>query len=721
MNASTVAVLGSAFLLAAAIPAAAAPAPADGAAGNPVSQPWTLPYHYPPFDRIRPELLPAALDEGMAQEDAQVDAIARSPEPATFENTIVAMERMGRALDQAETVLQLYSANASEPRVQEIDAKYSTLLSSHRDAILQRADLFARVDSLWQRRATLGLDPESLQLLERTQARFVRAGARLSESDRKSLRALNERKARLTTEFRNGVLKATRAGAIEVAAESELDGLSPAEIGAARTAAEARGLHGKWLIALQNTTIQPVLAHLKNRALRERIWRASESRGAGGAVDNRPLIVELVRLRAQSANLLGYPTQAAFRLDDSVARTPAAADAMLAGMAPAAEAKAKEEGAALQRRIDAQERAAGRTPFVLQPWDWAYYAELERRETLAFDDAQVRPYFELDRVLRDGVFFAASGLYGLKFRERDDLPRFQPENRVFEVIDADGTPMGLCTFDLFARDNKQGGAWMNVYVGPSRLLGDLPVVTVNLNIAHPARGEPALLSFDETTTLFHEFGHALHGLLSDARYPSLAGTRTPRDFVEFPSQYNEMWARDPVVLAHYARHYQTGEPMPPALLQKALASFRFGQGYATAEYLAAARIDLAWHELAAGEVPDAAGVDAFEHRALARLGLDGPVAPRYHSGYFMHIFSHGYDAGYYAYIWSEVMARDAEHWFNTHGGLVRANGDFFRAKILSRGRTAEPDVLFSSFYGGPPEVGPLLEHRGLAKEPAGTR
>ncbi|MGH8267510.1 MAG: M3 family metallopeptidase, partial [Steroidobacteraceae bacterium] len=491
--------------------------------------------------------------------------------------------------------------------------------------------------------------------------------------------------------------------------------LTPVQIGAAAQAAATRGLKGKWLIALQNTTNQPLLANLTNRSLRERIYKASIRRGLSAPTDNTTVIAQLVKLRAERAALLGYPNHAAYVLEDESAGNPAAVRDMIHQVAPAALARARAEGADIQKLIDEQAAAHHVPSFTLQPWDWSFYAEQVRKARYDFDQAKVAPYFELNHVLQDGLFYAAHELYGLTFKERKDLPVYQPDVRVFEVSDADGKPLALFVADYFARDNKEGGAWMNEYVSQSTLLQQQPVVANHLNIPKPQAGEPVLLSFDDVTGMFHEFGHAIHGMLSNVRYPTLSGTNVPRDFVEYPSQYNEMWAREPVVVAHYARDYQSGAPMPPELLAKVLAAQKFNQGYATSEYLEAAQVDMAWHLLSAAQAPQPAAVPAFETAALKEAGMDyPPVPPRYHSPYFSHIFAGGYSAGYYAYLWSEVLARDTGKWFHTHGGMTRANGDYLRKMVLSRGRTADPQVLFRKFYGRAPEIGPLLEYRGLA-------
>jgi peptidyl-dipeptidase Dcp len=691
-----------------------APARTSPMADNPFAQPSTLPFQLPPFDRIHDEDYQPAYEAGMHAQLAEVAAIAHNPAPPTFQNTIVALERSGQLLNRVDSTFSRLNACNTDPQMQTLDREMAPQLSAHRDAIHLDPALWARVDALYAKRATLGLDPESLQLLTRYHTSFVRAGAKLSPADKARLRTLNGQISTLTTRFKQNVLKATADGAVVVDSVTELEGLSSGQIGAAAQAAAARGLSGRWLIALQNTTNQPLLAELSNRPLRERIYRASISRGLGGATDNTEVIAELVKLRAERAALLGYPSHAAYQLEDESAGTPQAVREMISQVAPAALARAREEGEDIQRLIDAQAAASGTPAFRLEPWDWSFYSEQVRKARYDFDQKRVAPYFELDHVLQDGVFYAAGQLYGLTFKERHDLPRYQQDVRVFEVFDAGGKPLALFLADYYARDNKQGGAWMAPYVTQSKLLEHMPVVANHLNIPKPPAGEPTLLTFEEVTTMFHEFGHALHGMLSNVRYPLLAGTQVPRDFVEYPSQYNEMWAREPVVVAHYARHYQTGEPMPPELLARVLAAQNFNQGYATTEYIAAALLDQAWYQIDAAQAPAAAGVSAFEQTALKQSGLDyAPVPPRYHSTYFSHIFESGYSAGYYAYLWSEVLARDTGQWFHEHGGLTRANGAVLRDKVLSRGRSQDPQVLFRNFYGRAPEIAPLLEYRGL--------
>ncbi len=712
--------------LAAAIVAPAADAPAAPAApaadaapmspDNPFAQPSSLPYQLPPFERIRDSDYRPAFIAGMAAQRAEVAVIAHDPQPPSFDNTIVALERSGRLLDRVSSTFFNLTTSNSDEEILRIQTEMAPKLAAHQDATHLDPALFARIESLYARRSQLHLDAESLQLLERYYTDFVRAGARLAPAEQQRLRDLNQQLSSLTAAFGQNVLKASREGAVVVRQASQLQGLSPSQIGVAADAAHARGLDGKCVIALQNTTTQPVLAQLKTRRLRERIYRASIARGIGGATDNTALIARMVKIRAERARLLGYPNHAAYVLADETAGNPQAVRDLLLQVAGAALPAARREAGAIQQIIDREAAASHRPGFTLQPWDWQYYSERVRKSKYDFDAAQVRPYFELDRVLRDGVFFAAQQLFGLTFKERHDLPVYRSDVRVFEVFDRDGAPLALFLADYFARDNKQGGAWMNNYVTQSKLLGLKPVVVNNLNIPKPPAGAPALLTFDEVTAMFHEFGHALHGMLSDVQYPLLSGTNVPPDFAEYPSQYNEMWAREPVVVAHFARHYQTGAPMPPALLERVLAAQKFDQGYLTSEYLEAALIDLAWHEIGPAQAPPADQVMDFEATALRHFGVAyAPVPPRYHSPYFLHIFSDAddYSAGYYAYLWSEVLARDTGQWLHAHGGLTRANGDYLRARILSRGRTEEPRQLFQDCYGSPPDVGPLLEYRGL--------
>jgi peptidyl-dipeptidase Dcp len=693
-------------------PAMAAPSPA-----GPFAAPSTLPYQLPDFRHIKDADFAPAFEAGMMQQLREVAAIAKNQAAPDFDNTLVALERSGQLLTRVKNVFFNLTQSNSDKSIADLEQSLAPRLQALQDAIYLNPALFARVDAVYRQRQRLKLDPESRQLLERYYAIFIRAGARLAAPGKTLLRQYNQAIATLTTRFQQNVVKASKANAVIVTNAAQLDGLSPEQIGAAASAATARGLSGQWLFALEHTTIQPVLANLTDRALRERIFRASASRADGGVNDNTAIIAKLVKLRAQRALLLGYPSHAAYALEDEEAGTPEAVNAILGKIAPAALAMARHEAADIQTLINQQAAVAHIDPFEMQPWDWAFYAEQVRKARYGFDQAQVKPYFEMSRVLNDGVFYAAHELYGLTFSELTDLPVYEPSVRVFEVHDSDGSPLALLLADYFARDNKQGGAWEQTFVSQSKLLGLHAVVVNNLNVPKPQPGQPVLLTFDEVTTMFHEFGHALHDMLSTAVYPSLAGTNVPPDFAEYPSQFNEMWAREPNVLAHFARHYQTDEPMPQELFAKVLAAQKYGEGYATTEYLAAAMLDQAWHQISPARAPRADRFMAFEARALRRGGIDYALVPtRYHSPYFLHAFSADgdYSANYYAYLWSEILARDTGQWMHDHGGLTRANGDYLRAKILSRGRTQEPKVLFEDFYGKPPEIGPWLDYRGLS-------
>ncbi|MDD2762625.1 MAG: M3 family metallopeptidase [Opitutaceae bacterium] len=688
---------------------AAVPAHPPSMIDNPLLAECTLPYHLPPFDRIKDEHFAPAYEQGMADELKEVAAIAANPEPPSFDNTIVALERSGRLRKRVDQVFSNLNSANTDPVMLKVQSDMAPRLSAQQDAIHLDGALFARIQALHEQRDRLGLDAESKRLLERYYKDFVRAGARLPEADQTRLKALNAEIASLETAFSQNVLKETNASAIVVNDRAQLAGLSASEIAAAEAAAGAEKRDGKFVIRLLNTSGQPALASLEDRALRERIHEASVSRGRrGGEFDNRAVVLRLARLRAEQAALLDYENHAAYVLEDQTAGTPAAVNRLLAELAPPAVANARREAADMQALIDREHGG-----FPLAAWDWDFYSEKVRRARYAFDESELRPYFELNQVLIDGVFYAAGRLYGLTFKERRDLPVYQADVRVFEVFDADGRPLALFLADCYARPSKRGGAWMNTYVDQSELLGTRPVVANHFNIPRPPPGEPALLTYDEVRTMFHEFGHALHGMFSHVKYPRFSGTEVPRDFVEYPSQVNEMWAVWPEVVKNYARHYRTGEPMPPALLGKMLATQKFNQGFATTEYLAAALLDMAWHQLKPGEVP--ADEPAFEATALRRAGVDfAPVPPRYHSTYFLHIFSDdNYSAGYYSYIWAEVLDADSVEWFKQHGGLTRANGDRFRQTVLSRGGSEEAMTLFRDFTGGDPDIEPLLKRRGL--------
>jgi len=685
----------------------AAAEPAAVEAANPFFTASTLPYQVPPFDQIRDEHYLPAFERGMAEELAEIEAIANNPEAPTFENTIVAMEQTGDILARVSRVFfNLNSAHTNEA-MQEVQKTVSPQLAAHRDAIFLNPKLFARVEALYAKTDALELDPESQRLLERYHIDFVRAGARLSEEDKDKLRAINGELASLGTTFAQNVLRETLDSAVIVDSAEELDGFSDAQIRAAADAAKARGHEGKYLISLQNTSGQPPLALLTNRALRQRILEASLNRGArDNEYDNRPVVARVAALRAERAALLGCPSHAAYVLENATAKTPLAVNEMLAGLAPAAVANARKEAADIQALIDAQ--GGG---FKLQAWDWDFYAEQVKQARYDLDPAELRAYFELESVLNNGVFYAANKVFGLTFKPRPDLPLYHPDARAWEVFEADGTPLGIFIGDFYARDSKRGGAWMNAYVPQNGLEGNKPVVANHQNIPKPPEGEPTLMTLDEVTTMFHEFGHALHGLFSDVRYPRFSGTSVPRDFVEFPSQVNEMWADWPSVLANYARHYETGELLPEEMLEKALEAQKFNEGYRTTEYVAASLLDQAWHQRAAGDVPT--DTIAFEKKVLEDTGMDfAPVPPRYRSTYFSHIMG-GYSAGYYSYIWSEVLDADAVAWFKENGGMKRENGEHFRATLLSRGGSKEAMQLYRDFAGRNPEVRHLLERRGL--------
>jgi peptidyl-dipeptidase Dcp len=692
--------------------AAAVPTATDT---NPFLRPSPLPFQAPPFDRIHDADYQSALEAGMRQQLREVDHIATLAAAPTFENTIVALERSGALLTRVSKVFSAVTGANTDDTLQRIETEEAPRLAAHRDAIYLDDKLFQRVRRIYERRDSTGLDPEQRHLVERYYRDFVRAGALLSAADKSRLRSLNREEAQLTTDFQNRLLAATKAGAVVVEDSSQLAGLDEGDIAAAAVAATQRGLRGRWVLPLQNTTQQPAQASLSDRALRQRLFDASTGRAEhGDSNDTRAVIERLARLRAQRARLLGFPNYAAFSLDDQMAKTPQAAIKLLTDLVPAAATKSDSEAAHMQRLADAEHGG-----FALEPWDWQYYAERVRRAEYDFDESQIKPYFELNRVLEDGVFYAANRLYGLSFKARTDLPVWQPDVRVFEVFDADGASIGLLYCDYFKRDNKGGGAWMDNLVDQSGLLGTKPVVYNVANFTKPASGQPALLSFDDVTTMFHEFGHALHGLLSHVEYPSLSGTNVPRDFVEFPSQFNEHWALDSTVFAHYARHYQTGAPMPRALVDKIKRSRTFDQGFATMEYLEASLLDMAWHTLPA-DAPEQP-VDSFETAALHRYRVDLPlIPPRYRSSYFAHIWSSGYAAGYYAYLWSEVLDDDAYAWFVEHGGPTRANGQRFRDMILSRGATEDAGAMYRAFRGRDPGIEPLLEQRGLKPAP-GTR
>ena len=693
--------------LASALRAADTPAPA---AANPLLTESTLPFHYPPFDLIKSEHFAPAFEIGMDEQLKEVEAIARNPEAPTFDNTIVALERAGRTLDRAQTIFFNLTGANTNPDFEKIDRAWAPKFAAHHDAIVLNSALFARIQKLYDSRASLSLDAESTYLLERIYKDFIRAGAKLNDADKAKLKQLNTQLASLRSEFQQKTLKEINTSDVIVETREELAGLSDTEINTAADLAKKDGQPGKFALRLVNTTGQPPLTHLQNRAVRQRLMAASLNRNThGGETDTREAVVQTARLRAERAALLGYASHAAYMLEDQTAHNVDTVNQLLAQLGPPALANARREAADMQALIDAQHGG-----FTLDASDWALYSDQVRRERYAFDESQLKPYFELDHVLLDGVFYAANRLYGLTFKERHDLPVYEPTVRVFDVFDADGTQLAIFLADYYARPSKRGGAWMNEYVAQSGLFGTHPVVDNHLNIPRPPAGQPTLLTPDEVRTAFHEFGHALHGMFSHVKYPRFSGTNVPRDFVEYPSQVNEMWATWPEVLAHYAKHYQTGEPIPQALIDKLTASKKFNQGFSTLELVAANIIDQSWHQLTPDQVPAAADVLKFETAALQKAGVDfGPVPPRYRGPYYSHIFASGYSAGYYSYFWSEVLDADTVEWIKQHGGLKRENGDRFRALLLSRGGSADALGMFHDFTGRDPYIDPLLERRGM--------
>ena len=678
---------------------------------NPFYAQSTLPFQAPPFDRIQDADYEPAIEAGMVAQRKEIDAIANDPAAPTFENTLVAMERSGQLLARVSRVFFAVTEANTNPVLQKVQQTVAPQMAAQSDYIHLNGKLFTRIETLYTQRAKLGLDPESLRLLEWQYSEFVRAGAKLSEADKTRLKQLNEQLSVLSTAFTTKLLAATKAGAYVTADQAALAGLSAAQVQAATEAAKSRKVEG-YVIPLQNTTQQPDLAQMTDRAARQGLFDNSWTRAEkGDANDTRETITQLAHLRAEKAQLLGYPNFAAWKLGDQMAKTPEAALKFMDALVPAATAKAQGEGRDIQAVIDSQ---GGK--FQLEPWDWELYSEQVRKARYDLDAAQLKPYFEIDHVLQNGVFFAAHQLYGITFQERHDIPVYQPDVRTFEVFDADGKPLALFYFDYWKRDNKAGGAWMSEFVNQSKLLGTLPVIYNVANFQKPAPGQPALITFEDVTTMFHEFGHGLHGIFANTNYPSLSGPDTARDFVEFPSQFNEHWATYPEVFHHYAVNYKTGEAMPEALFAKITKAATFNQGYRLTELLAAAELDMQWHTLPAS-TPPVTDVDAFEKGALERTHLAlRDVPPRYRSTYFSHIWGSGYAAGYYAYLWSEMLDDNAFQWFEDHGGLTRANGDRFRAMVLSRGNTEDLETMYTRWLGKEPTVQPMLKVRGLVQD-----
>ncbi|MFN6163921.1 MAG: M3 family metallopeptidase [Planctomycetota bacterium] len=676
---------------------------------NPFLAPSPLPFHAPDFSAVKVDHFMPAFEDGMRQQLAEMEAIAKQTAAPTLENTIVAMERTGEILDRVAPVFFHLSGAHTNDEIQKLEEEIAPKLASHSDNIYLNPQLFQRVETLWQGRDKATWNEEQRRLVEKYYENFVRAGARLNAEQQARIRAINEELSTLTTQFQNNLLAVTKDRSLLFEDASQLDGMSPSDLSSAQQAAAARGQTGKYLLALQNTTRQPVLTSLKNRETRKAVWLASANRaiGEGGGIDNRPIVLKLARLRAERAKLLGYANHAAYTLENQMAENPEAAFAMLKDLVPGVMAKARIES---EKILEAMRADGIEGP--VEPWDWEYYAERVRARDYSVDEGAVKPFFEMESVLQNGVFYAYGKLYGVSFRERKDLPVWHPTVRVFDVIDADGKTIGLFYADYYHRDNKRGGAWMDAFVSQSRLRGNQPVVVNVMNIPQPAPGTPTLLTLDEVTTMFHELGHGVHGLFSSVEYPLLSGTSVPRDYVEFPSTVHEDWAIDPEILAHYARHYKTGDPIPKELLDKAIAASKFNKGYETLEYLAAALLDLGWHTVTVDQAPS--DMEAFEKELLKRYGVDfTPVPPRYRTAYFAHVWSGGYSAGYYAYLWSEVLAADAFAAMKERGGLKQSNGQAFRDAILSRGDSRDVMQQYIDFRGQKPSVDALLIRRGL--------
>lgn len=665
---------------------------------NPFWRHSALPYQAPPFDQIKEEHYRPAFDEAVRQKRAEIDAIVQNPQVPDFANTLLALEQSGAMLTRVTSVFFAMTAAHTNDALQHLDEAFSAELAALSNDIYLNSALFARVDNVWQRRNPLGLDGESLRLLEVIHQRFVLSGARLNEADKVRLKALNTESATLTSQFNQRLLAANKSGALVVDDVRQLEGLSAEEIAVAADVAREKGLHAHWVIPLLNTTQQPALAVLSDRQTREKLFTCAWTRAEkDDANDTRAIIHRLVNIRTQQATLLGFSNYAAWKIADQMAKTPEAALTFMRAIVPAARQRVLDEQAEIQHVIDEEQGG-----FTAQAWDWAFYAEQVRRDKYALDEAKLKPYFALDTVLNDGVFWAANQLFGIKFIERFDIPVYHPDVRVWEIFDHDGVGLALFYGDFFARESKSGGAWMGNFVEQSQLNETRPVIYNVCNYQKPAKGQPALLLWDDVITLFHEFGHTLHGLFATQRYATLSGTNTPRDFVEFPSQINEHWASHPQVFARFARHVETGEPMPQALREKMQRASLFNKGYDMTELLSAALLDMRWHSL---QSESSLSVDEFEQQALSAEGLHLPaVPPRYRSSYFAHIFGGGYAAGYYAYLWTQMLADDGYQWFVGQGGLSRENGQKFREAILSRGNSTDLAELFRQWSGRDPHM-----------------
>ncbi|WP_447878882.1 peptidyl-dipeptidase Dcp [Serratia fonticola] len=675
---------------------------------NPFFAASQLPFQAPRFDVISESDYAPAIAAGIQQKLAEVEKIANNPAEPTFDNTFVALEKSGALLTRTMNVFgAMTSANTSDA-LQKLDEETSPKLAALDDAIMLNSKLFARIKAIYDRRDSLNLDAESLRLVEVTYKNYVLAGANLSDADKTQLKALNQEAATLSTQFTNKLLAASKNGALAITDKSLLAGLSEGELAAAAQAASERKLDKQWLLVLQNTTQQPDLQNLQDRDTRQKLFEASINRAEKkDANDTRQTLARLAKVRAEQAKLLGFPNYAAWKLQNQMAKTPDAALAFMRNIVPAATARAEREAKDIQAVIDRQNGG-----FKLDAWDWQFYAEQVRKEKYDLDESQIKPYFEMNNVLHNGVFYAANLLYGISFKERKDIPVYHPDVRVYEVFDKDGQSLALFYTDFFKRDNKGGGAWMSNFVEQSKLNGTKPVIYNVSNFTKPAAGQPALLSYDDVITMFHEFGHALHGMFADQQYPSLSGTNTARDFVEFPSQFNEHWVSDPQVFAHFAKHYQTGEAMPQVLVDKINKADKFNKGYAMTELLAAALLDMHWHMLGADQPQQ--DVDKFEAVSLRQDKIDlSYVPPRYRSSYFQHIWGNGYAAGYYAYLWTEMLADDAFQWFSDNGGLTAENGQRFREQVLSQGNSQDLEKLYVKWRGQEPSIEPMLINRGL--------
>ncbi len=670
---------------------------------NPLLSESTLPYGAPDFSKIKDENFQPAMMEGIAQQKKAVEAIANSEEEPTFENTVLALEKSSELLNRSSQIFySLAGANTNET-LQAVEEEMAPKFAAQSDMIYLNEKLFQRFKTLYNKKETLNLDAESLKLLEEYYEDFEIAGANLSKEDKEKLKEYNERIATLTTKFGKTLLDANNAGAVTFTNKEELAGVDE-DFLKSKESKDGKG----WSIPLQNTTQQPLLQSMDNRASREKLFKAAWHRADHGANDTREIIKELVEVRAQKAKLLGFKNYAEWSLQKTMAKTPENVNKFFSGLIPAATAKAQAESDEIQKMIKSKGQ-----DFTLEPWDWNYYAEMVRKEKYDLDENQIKPYFELNNVLEKGVFYAANKLYGITYKERTDIPVYQEDVKVYELFEENGDPLGLFYTDYFARPSKSGGAWMDNFVTQSKLYNKKPVIYNVLNIPKPAGNEPALLTYDEVSTLFHEFGHALHGFFANQQYPSLSGTAVARDFVEFPSQFNENWALYPEVLKNYAIHYKTGEQIPQALIDKIKNSSTFNQGYSLTENLAASNLDMQWHTISPDKKIE--DVNAFEKEALNRTKLDvvHAVPPRYRSTYFSHIFAGGYGAGYYSYLWTEMLHHDAYNWFETHGGLTRENGQRFRDMVLSRGNTLELEKMYKDWRGSDPKIEPMLKARGL--------